>query len=334
MMQDQPNSPRHQRDPRILLVSLWVYQRLLALYPATFRCAFGQEIMRVARQTYLATYHSGGCAAVVRIWIPSLAELLYGALAEYTALLFPHQKGAPLMARYRQSASAVFAAYIAFVLVGMGFAKMSEDVMKSSLPATYPLFTIGYDVIAVLAVISLLAVLVGGLPVALAALRYAWEHRRRDILARFAVPPVALLLIFAYVLIVTTLHPRNSIFATNIHLVGIGFVVLFVAGAIASTYAVITALANSEIPLPMFRFTLLAGVVATAAMLGMAIAALLWILNLWSAAPTIFWGNDGLLASSTVLSAVGQLFVMAVAIAVAMTALWRGFGRGDQALAA
>lgn len=233
------------------------------------------------------------------------------------------------MLQYRRSASLIFSAYIAFVLAGIGFEKMSEDVMKSSLPTVHPVFAITYVSIEVLAVLSLLAILVGGLPIALASLRFAMAHERRDILARFAVPPLALIVIVAYVFIANTLHLGKSFnlsIPSSWHLAGIGLIVIVIAGAGASTTAVLRAVALSDVTEQAMRFAIRPGVVASIAMLGMTAAAIIWNISFLQFDPALFWGNDGLLATSTLLSTILNIIVMVVASLVALLATVQGLG--------
>ena len=324
-----PTSPRMNRTPLLLLATLWAYQRLLALHPAAFRAEFGDSILQVFRQTCRDAYRSGGAYGLVRLWLPALGDLLAGALAEYTELLTDILKGSAHMFQVRRSASMIFAAFIAFVIAGIGFQKSTEDIMKTGLPGAHPILAISYDAMGVAAVVALLAILAGGIPVALAALRYALANRRFDIVARFLVPPVALLVVIAAGFIVVTTNIGGNTAAT-IHsparfgAIG-GLIALFILAAIASTYAVLSAIARSEINPGLFRFSLLPGALATIAMLAMLAAQIGWSFGLWQNAPTHFFGNDGVLATSTLVGIVAQAAIMVVATIIAILALARGF---------
>lgn len=317
-----------RRMPLLLAVTLWAYRRLLLAQPPAFRHAYGESIYQVFCQTCRDAYHSRGAVGVMRLWLPALGDVLAGALAEYTVLFTQSLKGSSLMPQYRRSASMIFAAFIAFVIAGIGFQKSNEDIMKTTLPGAHPLLAIAYDAMMVGAGVALLAVLVGGIPIAFAALRYAFINRRSDILARFAVPPVALLVILAGVFIVTAYNISGNTAAT-IHtparIAAIGsLVALFILGAIASTYAVLDAIARSEIDTRLLRFALLPGVVATVAMLAMVVAHVLWSFALWQNAPDYFWGNQGILASSTLLGAIAQVVIMVGAALIAARAVFQG----------
>jgi hypothetical protein len=318
-----------RRTPVLLAVTMWVYWRLLLVQPPAFRRAFGGSIYQVFCQTCLDEYRLRGAVGVMRLWLPALGDLLVGALAEYTVLLTQTLKGSSRMLQYRRTASMIFAAFIAFVIAGIGFQKSTEDIMKTALPGAHPLLAVTYDAMIAGAVVALLAVLVGGIPIAIASLRYALTHRRADILTRFAVPPVALVVILAGMFIVTAYNIGGNTAAT-IHtparFAAIGsLVALFILGAIASAYAVLSAIARSEIDARLLRFALLPGVVATVAMLAMVVAHVLWSVALWQNAPDYFWGNQGILATSTLLGTIVQVVIMVGAALIASRAMFQGF---------
>lgn len=322
-------SPDMRHTPALLAITLWAYRRLLALHPSAFRAEFGDAIEQVFRQTCLDAYRSAGAAGLLRLWLPALGDLLYGALAEHATLLTATLKGPAYMLQVRRSASVIFAAFIAFVIAGIGFQKSNEDIMKTSLPGAHPILAISYDVMMAGAALALLAVLVGGIPVALAALRYALANRRFDIISRFLVPPVALLIVIAAGFIEVTTNIGGNTAATihspaRIGAIG-GMVALFILAAIASTYAVLSAIARSDINPGLLRFTLLPGTLATIAMLGMVAALAGWSVGLWQNAPAHFFGNDGLLATSTLVGIAAQAIIMVVATIVAISALARGY---------
>jgi hypothetical protein len=314
-----------QRDAsRLVALTVALYRWLLWLHPAAFRREYSVSICQVFAQSCRDAYRASGAAGVARLWLPALGDLLHGALAEHLDAL----KGSYPMLEYRRSLSAVFGAYIAFVIAGIGFQKMTEDVMKSSLPSSHPILMVAYVIVEGGAALSLLAVLVGGLPLAWSALRYAFAQRRGDILARFAVPPIALAVVWGYLVFLVHLDPGGATAAT-IHsparILAVGsLIAVFVVAAAASTGAVLSAIARSEITPRLYRFARIPGMLLTVAMAGMLLAVVAWVLALWQAAPAQFFGNDGLLASSTILSSLAQVILMLGAIAVAARAIARG----------
>ena len=321
-------SPRTRPLPRVVAFTLWMYRLCLRLQPHAFRCDFGPSILQVFRTTCLAAYHQGGTPGVLRLVVSELGDALHGAMLEHLAVIIPRLKGKSPMVTYRRFARRLFGAYIAFVLGGIGFAKLSEAVMTSALPTTYPLFAIAYAIVLMGAILALVAVLIGGLPLAGAALRFALAQRRGDILWRFAVPPLILLLIVGMGMLVSVTHAGGTTDAT-IHTlprfltVG-GLVTLFIVGAVISTAAILDAIARSPIDDALLRFTMIPGVCVTGAMLIMLGGVVSWTVGLWRFAPSHFWGADGLLASSTLLAIIIQLVLMGGATLVATGAVIRG----------
>ncbi|MGO8948787.1 MAG: hypothetical protein ACLQUY_14270 [Ktedonobacterales bacterium] len=324
-----PKSEQLHALPAPVAITLWIYSRLLVLHPPVFRRDFSTGIIQVFRQICLDTYRRNGTAGIIRLWPAALGDLLRGALAEHAALLHIMRES-PMETRYRRSTSMIFACFIAFVIAGIGFDKLSEDIMKSALPAAHPIMAVAYHAVMIGAVLALLAVLAGGIPLLLAALRFAVDHGRRDILARFAVPPVALAVTILYLTLIVRLNVGGDTVAT-IHtwqrIVGVGSAVLiFLIAAVASTAAVLDAFSRSEVPERLLRFSLIPGAVAILAMLATLVASLVWSVALWQYAPGHFFGNDGFLASSTLFATVLQASVMVLAVAVAALALSQGLG--------
>ncbi len=315
--------------PAPVALTLWIYSRLLIVHPPTFRHDFGDDILQVYRQTCLDAYARSGTVGVIRLWAPSASDLICGAIAEY-ALLLHIRREAPVEMKYRRSSSAIFACFIAFVFAGIGYSKMSEDVMKSGLPATYPLFSISYLGVEIGAIIALLGVLAGGIPIFVASLRFALAHGRHDIIVRYLVPPIALVVTLIYLGIIAALGVGGRTPAT-IHswqrIVGIGSVVLvFLLAALASTAAVLDAVRRSEIDRRLLRFSLIPGAVAISGMVLTLVSHVVWSLALWQDAPNHFFGYDGFLASSTLVAIALEVTVMAVAVLLAIWALLDGVG--------
>jgi hypothetical protein len=244
-----------------------------------------------------------------------------------------------MSSRLRAAEIMVFCGYILFVVAGLGFQKMSEDMVKAGVMDRYAAIGLSFDTLMVGAVAALLAVLAGGLPIAFAALRYARSARRMDIPLLFAVPPVALALWVGYTIVLVGVVERPAS-PTNIHqlpglAILLSWVVVFALAAVASTAAVSAAVARSQIGEAVFRFALGPAAVATLAMVAMLTATIVWGLSLRAQAPQFYNGNDGLLASNTAASWMGHVAVMTVATALSIAGLVRGFkARGLAAAAA
>jgi hypothetical protein len=281
---------------------------LLRLYPEGWRERYGDEFTALLEQCRLSPM--------------TLFDVLLGALDARVEPQDTTGRILQMLERPRRTAITVFCAYIAFVVAGMSYQKMTEEVVKSHLGDVHPEIGVSFLVVEFGAAIALLAVLAGGLPITYSALRQALAGRRRDIFVLFAVPPVALAIWLGYTALLLSGH----------HLAGIAlplsWIGLFVLAAIASTAAVSIAVARSAIPEPFLRFALRSAVVTTLAMAVMFVAVLVWGLAIRGDAPQIFNGNDGMLATNTADSWVRLVVVMGVSTAIAAVALLRGFTAG------
>lgn len=230
----------------------------------------------------------------------------------------------------RRSVITVFCAYIAFVLAGGSFSNMIEDDVKTLNPA-HPAIAAAYDVVFVTAFVALLAVLVGGVPIALAVARRAFAARRWDSLALLAVPPITLAIWIGWLLILlNVIAPRVDSGAIPRSSAGLFFLSLagvFVLAAIASTAAVTIAVSRSEVPVWLYRFALGPAAAAALAMIVVFGGVLAWGLIVQSQVPSYLNEPVGPLPYRVpiVLGWAVDLVVMAIAIFIAATALLRAW---------
>jgi len=286
--------------------------RLLRLYPPAWRARYGEELAALLLDM-------SACSPF------DLLDLLRGAFDAHLHPELVATKGPHTMpTRLRASEIAVFAAFILFVVAGLGFQKSSEEIMKAD--ASNAAINIPYLLVEGGAVVALLAVLAGGLPIAYAALRYALANRRRDILALFCVPVVSFAALVAYAFV--ALQVANGASQSTGHHLFIGLIAVFLLGAVASTWAVAAAIRRAEVSPGLFRFALLPAAVATLAMALMLAAVVAWGLALRAADPAAFNGNDGILATSTLLTWIGHIVLMAAATLVAAVAVLRALRSG------
>lgn len=290
---------------------------LLRLYPAGWRARYGEEFAALLEDQPLT---------------PRIAlDTLLGALDAHVVALGSHGRTG-MVNRLRSSQIAVFCAYIAFVVAGMGFQKMTEydDFMSAR---RHTLVGVPFDVVVAGAAVSLLAVLAGGVPLALSALRYAWDRKRWDIALLLATPALALALLLGYGAFL--LHIANTGSAqfsrsaqSGVSLRDKVFFALLVGGfavaAVASTWAVCVAIRRAEIAASLFRFARIPALVTAVIMLTVAIATLIWGLGLRGAEPGLLSGDDGVLATNTMLSWLAIVAVMALSSLVALVASLRG----------
>jgi len=217
----------------------------------------------------------------------------------------------------------VFAAYIAFVVAGMVFAKMVEYDDFSDVTHGNALITAAFNTLVAGAYSALLAVLVGGLPLAFAAARYAITTRRWRILALLAAPLLAFAALIGYIALVAnvlapTFHTGNGVTPGNVALfLGLGLV--FTLGAALSVYGVARAVRESEISPRLLAFARIPALVTTLAMTVVTAALIVWGIALRAAAPDLFSAGEGILATNVALNWLGVTLVMALATILAIT---------------
>jgi hypothetical protein len=282
---------------------------LLRLYPRAWRERYADEFSAL-----LAEYP---------VTLFTIIDIGLGAL---DARIFPQlilERLDVLMQRLRLTAFTIFGAFVAFVVAGMGFQKMTEYDDFMTLAHHNIIVGVTYVLVVVGAVAALLGVLAGGVPIALAALRFAIQQRRWDILSRFAVPPLTLVALFAYLKLMARIDRHPSVHSSLTDTTFGIFVALFVLAAFASAVAVISAVNRSDLDERLFRWTRLPAMLTVLAMIVVVAAMITWSVSLWQAAPSLFFGDDGLLASSTVGNLVIHILIMAFATGVAARALLR-----------
>lgn len=308
------------RTPWSVAATLRFYRLLLGFYPRGFRAAYGADVLQLFRQCCGDAYRERGAAGVARLWFPAIADLVIGAIADYCGLAIEAWRRSMSTDRARSSAITVFCAYIAFVLAGMGFQKMSEYEDFTAAAKSHALIGISFNVILYGSAVALLAVLAGGLPLAFAALRYALSARRKDIPLLFAVPVAAFGALIGYGVIVAAVMRGEQL-----HIGFVGLVGVFILGAIASAAAVSLAVKRSQIADSLLYFTRIPATVAAVAMAAMCLATIVWGLGLRSDAPQLFNGDGGLVATNTAVNWLGIVAVMTIATLVAVAGVVRSF---------
>jgi hypothetical protein len=320
--------PSHpSRTPRSVAATLHVYRLLLGLYPRAFRADYGADVLQVFRQCCGDAYRERGPVGVARLWLPAIVDLFVGGAADYYCLVVEAWRRNMATDRVRLSAITVFCAYIAFVLAGMGFQKMSEYEDFTTAAKAHALIGVSFSVIVIGSAVALLAVLAGGLPLAFASLRYALSERRIDVLLLFGVPVVAFGALIGYgaIALAVTRGETHHITPLDVAL-AIGFVGVLILGAIASAAGVSLAVKRSQIGDNLLYFTRIPAAVTALAMAAMCVATIIWGLSLRSELPQLFNGDDGLVATNTAVNWVIIVAVMAIATVVAVAGVVRSFG--------
>jgi len=188
------------------------------------------------------------------------------------------------MQPYRSSLITIFCAYVAFVIAGIGLQKMTEYDDFTSVAHHQLVVGVPFGVLYYGSAVLLLAVLVGGVPLALAVLRQALLERHYGIASLFAVPAVALALFIGFVVLLARANagsPPGD--AGTVHVI----VAAFVLTAMVSTAAVALAIWRTPVASGLYRFAVWPALVATGFMVVMCAATLIAGVGLNSLAPQV-----------------------------------------------
>ena len=246
---------------------------LLRLYPRAWRDRYEDEFAVLLEQCPLS--------------LGDLFDIIVGAIDAHLHPCVPLQGGRVFMIQRLRGAMIMgLCASISFFVAGVTFEETIHDdwfvKLTAYLPRFYPAYTVFSIVIVIGFAVALLAVMIGGLPIAWAVIRRAGSVARKELLF-WAVPLCSFVVLLArnYVLV--------AVEDTRIALpVGVTYLVVLVGAAIASTAAVARAVTGSTTSRQRFHFALIPATVATVAM-GLTLAATIaWGVSLSADAPWLF----------------------------------------------
>lgn len=288
-------------------ISKW----LLCLYPRAWRNRYEEEFLELLEARPLTFFDQ--------------ADLLWGAIDAYlhphlsTSEMAPQEKARYLSCTLRGSLLAGFGSYMIFGLAGFSFQKMTEDRAFMDAASASSLVGASFQFMVISGIISLLALLAGGLPIICATIRDAWIGKHYGRLGLLAVPFCALALFWGIVEALINIPAlRLPTLADGIIFFG-GLLLI----TILSTAAVCLAVKRSAVPGKVLRFAVLPACILTVAMVFALLAMLLWGLGIQSNAPALLTGNDGLLRSSTLGTWLRIVAAMVIATGLAVGSLWR-----------
>lgn len=311
-----------RRDiPKIVSLSVHIYRWLMNVGPTEFRRGYREPLVQVFRQCCLDAYAQRGTMGVIGQWLPMFSELVIGMLAER---LFSHQQRTPLVVELalherivqmlrtmRRSMIAVFCAFIVFALAWLFFARMNDPLSWwEPIVRVHPEVNVLLQVIQYTGILAFLLLLVGGLPILVAAILNAFVARRRDVLRLLSISAVMLLLFVVVCILVLT---NNWRFDPN----GGLFALIFFATVLVVTITLSRAIVRSELSERVLRFALFPAMGVTLVMSVGLVATLIeaWLLSM--DAPHAFTSSD-------VFNWIVADGMMVVAIIVAIVALYRG----------
>ena len=287
---------------------------MVRLYPRVWRDRYEEEFVAMLEQGPLS--------------IRDLFDIALGAVDAWLRPQVVYKRRLVMVARMRGSVLAVLWAWAGLVVAGVGFRKMTEYDAFVRAARDSALVGVAFDAVVVGAVVALVAVTVGGAPVAFVALRRALVEGRKDVPLLLCVPPLLGAGFVAYVLvIVDVIYPalgRIAVQDTVNVVLFVSLVGAFVLAALASAWAVTVAVGRVEVGGRALRFALYLAAVAAAAIAAVLVSTIVWGLALLAQAPALFSGDEGILATPTYATWLAIVVVMAVSAAVAVVASIRG----------
>jgi hypothetical protein len=309
---------------------------LTRLYPRSWRMRYEEEFTALLEQCLHSPL--------------DVLDILLGALDAHMLLLSGENltwRGLNMLNKIRTAILIVFAAYIGFVVAGFALVGMADDSPMMALTKINPALAAAWTSIQAGAAVALLAVVIGGLPLAVVVIRRALSNAHQG-LGLLLVPAFAFLALVAYVAfvlavgsgriqlsgVVQVVQPGS--FPPGNRLLLAGLMLTFVLGAIASTLAVWKVISRTDVEQETFRaiqrsvtikiyqFAYWPAVVTTAAMFVMLVATLTWAWMAFTALPGALAGNEGPWGLSTQAWFIGVSVLMTLCTAAACLGVWRG----------
>jgi hypothetical protein len=277
----------------------------LRLYPSTWRDRFGTEFGVLLDET--------------RATPAVLFDVLVAAVDAHLHPTGPRRRWPLMIERLRLSELVVFASWVVFVVAGLAFQRMTEGAPYTGIADAQPSVQWTWLAVVAGAVLSLCAVIFASLPIALAIARTAIAARQWRQVGLLAVPPAALAIWVGVTAVLLSVAgtPPDGAARVALFLLWVG---VFLLAAVTSTVAVSAAALGAEVDGALYRRAARPALLTTGAMLVVVAAVLAWGIALAIAAPATFWGDEGILGGSTVLTWLGVVVVMAGATAVAVRA--------------
>ncbi|GLV60085.1 hypothetical protein KDH_69080 [Dictyobacter sp. S3.2.2.5] len=280
---------------------------LLHLYPRVWRDRYAEEMLEVLEARPLS--------------MKDVLNVIFGACDAHlhpfwgTKGMPPHEKLLTMLRALRQSLIMIFSAYIGFVVGGLIFAKMTEDTVDATIRLS-ALAGASYWIVFFGSIIALAAIVMGGVPIALAIVKNAITLRKKGPLLLLLVPGLA----FFALLLILRLNFAAMPGPASLS----GFSAFFLLEAIISTAAVCMAVKRSQIKASTLRFATIPFLIAIITMLLMCCATICWGISLYSTDPALFIDQYSFMHANSLLLWLVVVGVMAISTVIALIAGVRG----------
>jgi hypothetical protein len=259
---------------------------LLRLFPAAWRSRYGEEFRELLGQTGIS----------VSVAFDVLVCAVDARLHPSTDMRMPL-----MIERIRHHELVIFVCWVIVAVAGSGFAKLTEDPPLSPLFLDAVIPRLAHDVVFIGALVSVIGLLIGGVPIAIAIAIDALRRGHWSQLALLATPVVAVLAWFGITAAITGMAfsvaddvPKTLMLAVWLGAGSLAVAVSCIALGVAARNSTIGACSYGRAVSPA-RLTVAGIVVVTVALIA-------WGLAVFLADPYDFFGFSGLLATSTALN--------------------------------
>ena len=299
---------------------------LVRLYPRRWRERYGEEFDALLEECLHTPL--------------DVVDILFGAMDAHLELTHETTwRSMNMNNKLRTSILLVFAAYIAFIVAGMSIYGFADDSPFIPMMKTNLLLALSWRTIQAGAVIALLAIVIGGAPLAWTVIRRVFTSQRKD-LQLLLVPAYAFLALVLYFLSMVYLAFNTTILnppaTATAHGLMWGLIFVFILGALASTIAVWKVVSHIDVdqdtfPFPakgtrikLYEFAFTPAIIATAAMVSMFVASIIWFWQAFSARPDLLGAHQGPMMTDTRVALALTLTLMAGAVGTSCFGLLRG----------
>jgi hypothetical protein len=279
-----------------------------------------------------------------------VVDVILGALDAHLQLMSGENVNWRLMNmlnKLRTTILIVFASYIGFVIAGMALVGLLDDSPMIPLMKIDLASALAMSIIRVGAMVAFLAVVVGGVPLAITVIRRALTADRSN-MRLLLIPIIAfgiLVFYFGFIFLVSIgqiqiagivrqVQPGN--FPPGNRIMMAGLMLIFILGAIASTIAVWKAISRTHaeqatfhaagrtVNIDLYKFAYIPAVITSISMLLISIATIVWSRLVFSALPQVFAGDFGPFQTSTQAWDIGIIMLMFISSIAALLAVVRG----------
>jgi hypothetical protein len=275
---------------------------LVLLYPRPWRERYGEELLELLGSRRLST--------------TTIVTTLRGALDAHAHLpdVLPCASGSRV--RLRWYTITTFAAWVAFCVATAGVAKTMEAPAFAAAAHGHAALSALQTVARIAFAAAGLAICLGGMPLAGAAVRQAFRQRDRALFGLLALPVIAATVAVGLAELLSRLH-TGSVHSANTVWLAVGLLAVALLEAVTVVRAVSALVHATELPPQLLRFAGGAAVVAATAMTVGVAAGAGYGVAVRLLTPTLFFSSNGVLATPLVITWLAALVIAAAGVFVA-----------------